>query len=48
MSEFIHNHFGAIIFVLFLLMLPFYIKKVQGYAKASQKKTKARKQRLKR
>jgi ABC-type sulfate transport system permease component len=48
MTEFIQNNQGVIAAVLFLMVLPFYIKKVQEYSKASQKKTKARKQRLKR
>ncbi len=47
MQEFVQNNQGVIAAVLFLMVLPFYIKKIQQWSKASQEKAKARRKRLK-
>lgn len=46
MEEFIHNHINGIVVVLALLVVPFYLQKIQQWHKASQKRKRERKKRL--
>lgn len=46
MQEWIQNNQGAIVVVLFLLALPFYLQKMQQWHKNSQKRKRERKKRL--
>lgn len=46
MEEFIHNHINGIVVVLALLVVPFYLQKMQQWHKNSQKRKRERKKRL--
>jgi len=46
MEEFIHNHINGIAVVLALMVLPFYLQKMQQWHKAGQKRKRERKKRL--
>ena len=46
MAEFIHNHINSIFMVLVLMIAPFYLQKMQQRHKASQKRKRERKKRL--
>ncbi len=46
MEEFIHTHINGIAVVLALMVLPFYLQKMQKWHKAGQKRKRERKKRL--
>jgi len=47
MEAFIHDHMSGIVIVLVLLVLPFYLQKMQQWHKSSHKRKQERKRRLK-